>query len=193
MVRAILAGRKTQTRRIVKPQPELTDNAGFVWNGCAYGAGISSPQQTERNFVHKCPHGKYGERLWVRETWWSNGERETKDTVCYRADEEMPKHMSGTKWKSAMFMPRWASRITLEVALVRIQRLQDITTNDCLAEGILKLPATGRYVTTNGGQYFGAAFFNAREAFQGLWEGINGQGSWAENPWVWAITFKRVE
>lgn len=90
-------------------------------------------------------------------------------------------------------MPRWASRITLEIVSVRVERLQDISEDDAVAEGIIKLPATGRAVLAKGGQYLGAQWANARDAYADLWESINGRESWDANPWVWVVEFKRVD
>lgn len=90
-------------------------------------------------------------------------------------------------------MPRWASRITLEITNVGVQRLQSISQNDAAREGLIKLPATGRYCINQGDQYFGAASHDAHEVFSWLWESIYGEESWQANPWVWVIEFKRVE
>jgi hypothetical protein len=179
MVKAILAGRKTQTRRAIKPQP-LT--AQMISESTA---SLCHPGMIWR----KCPYGQPGDRLWVRETFQfvhanSDGQRNTFNShkpfsqhdyrwIEYAAtpkDNEPP-----PKWKPSIFMPRWASRITLEITSSRVERLKDISNEDCFAEG---LPAD----TTKGN----------RTWYGDLWEKINGKGSWDANPWVWVIEFKKV-
>ncbi|WP_422047504.1 hypothetical protein [Rosenbergiella metrosideri] len=140
MVRAILDGRKAQTRRIISPQPELTERSGFSWKGALFGAG-SDDRETNRNFAHcRCPLGKVGDRLWVRETCYAT--RSTPHgirAVAYPADNEIKiieyadQHIE--KWGTlfhyrngdgqkvpSIHMPRWASRITLEITDIRVER-----------------------------------------------------------------------
>lgn len=167
MVRALLDGRKTQTRRVVKPQPvDPFDGAQLRTAVSAYA--LAGP----------CPYGEPGDRLWVRETWAKAGEQ--GDRVEYRADTADPK---AGKWRPSIFMPSWASRITLEVESVRVERLQDISEADARAEGVTPAPFTkaGR-----------AAHLVHVEAFESLWGSINGPDSWAANPWVWVVAFRRV-
>lgn len=89
-------------------------------------------------------------------------------------------------------MPRWASRIQLEITKVGVQRLQEISSGDAVREGICQLPASGRYCINPGDQYFGGASHSAKEVYSWLWESIYGEGSWQANPWVWVIEFERV-
>jgi uncharacterized protein YhfF len=180
MVRAILDGRKTQTRRVMKPQPEGgLDFTPFAPFGVVNGKG--NPLI--------CRHGQPGDRLWVRETWQhlhNEGQKadefeqwQQNSIDCfYLADESSPnnKPMSG-RWRPSIHMPRWASRITLEITDVRVERLQDISNEDAVAEGI-GTPCDMRYA--------------ALDAFKPLWESINGHDSWEANPWVWVIEFKRI-
>ncbi|ECJ5891736.1 hypothetical protein FNH88_19080 [Salmonella enterica subsp. salamae] len=189
MVRAIIDGRKTQTRRPVKPQPELTQKSGFSWNGVVYGAG-SNDRETNRNFAHvKCPFGKPGDRIWVRETWSEAG-ASAPDLTLYRANypEHVPAHyenippVNEIHWTPSIHMPRWASRITLEITDVRVERLNAISEEDAQAEGVQ--PACYEITPPE------AAY---RVSFGGVWRGIYGEESWAANPWVWVIKFKRVE
>jgi hypothetical protein len=187
MVRAILEGRKTQTRRIVKK---------FV----PYGETILSV----------CPYGELGDRLWVREAWAAHGGWDDMkpslidffpDTnIWYRADGErdgsagIPNVRRG-RWRSSMFMPRRASRILLEISDVRVQRLQEISAEGALAEGV----ASTEFWRPKDveGKPFEDKWWDDCEfwsrypqlAFRGLWESINGVGSWDANPWVWAISF----
>jgi hypothetical protein len=167
MVRAILQGRKTQTRRIVKGQPAL-------WlNDSVMGQFIS----TDDHLISMCPYGKPGDRLWVRETHCKYG-----GGFIYRADYGNLTPISdgvGGPWKPSIHMPRAASRITLEIVSVRAELLHEITESDAIAEGCqcAGVPAS----LTN------------RGAFAKLWESINGPESWAANPWVWVVEFRRCE
>jgi hypothetical protein len=126
----------------------------------------------------KCPYGLPGDRLWVRETWGpriTNGEPDPRQQyVKYRADDvddspcdENDWHEWEDRWRPSIHMPRWASRITLEVTGVRIERLQDISEADARAEGVVDTLA-----------------------FEELWDSINGSGAWDANPWCWCISFK---
>lgn len=199
MVRAILAGTKTQTRRLVKPQPGtgvggcyLRPDGSFIWtthhrpnNGTGDGVGISQ--------TFSCPYGQPGDRLWVREAWRSGKltdrfpPREmTPHQVWYEADGDAPVACNG-KLRPAMFMPRWASRITLEVTEIRIERLQSITNRDALAEGIVA--THGGYGLPDGSFYHALA---PSLAYQSLFEHINGPGSVDRDPWVWVVAFKQV-
>jgi hypothetical protein len=216
MVRAILDGRKTMTRRVIKPQPEdgLHDHDRFPlsidsrltgWWGVVYNTGESREW--------KCPYGQPGDRLWVRETW-GIGTRPHPydgwiDGIEYRADVEMELHpipsgveydkYEGVGWRPSIHMPRWASRITLEITAIRVERLQDITEADALREGIaIEWRAFDRrdLYGSSGHMGFGLAgqSYSSRGAFQYLWDGINAKRShgWEENPWVWVIEFKKI-
>ena len=179
MVRALLDGSKTQTRRAYK-----TKNGG-VWPNVNDLPGM-------RQILRNCPYGQPGDQLWVREAWlktnpWSEV---GLHTYGYRASDaaEFPEAI----WKPSIHMPRGASRITLEIIEVRVERLQDISESDCIAEGVMR----GR-----DGMWCGAAhkikgtpraFHTAVGAYDDLWTSINGADSWASNPWVWVLTFKRI-
>ena len=194
MVRAILDGRKTQTRRIVKPQPEWAEGAWY-WRHPRYNNGLgvhyfhTDAESAAEKMATVCPYGVPGDRLWVRETWFDNmasddgDEARTPARCVYRANgefiDQFPEEYMDGKWTPSIHMPRWASRITLEITGVRIERLQDITNNDALDEGTPDLRTI-----ENG--------WDMRRCFQDLWEQINGVGSWGENPWVWVIEFKKV-
>lgn len=184
MVRAILDGRKTQTRRVMKPQPG-NDNR-IPWPG---RKNIVINIRDDR-VPQLCPYGQPGDRLWVRETFRlfdSHQECSCYDScVCskyngkpvYRADS----YWDESKWKPSIHMPRWASRITLEVTGVRVERLQDISEVDAHNEGI----------TLDMLPYNPADQHPCRTWFRGLWEQINGPGSWDANPWVWVVEFRRM-
>lgn len=164
MVRAILAGRKTQTRRIMKMAKRGTGGPPFQIDGKTVCS----------------PYGVPGDRLWVRESWRPR----QASTVYYRADSYDYHHdeirAGGTvpQWRPSIHMPRWASRITLEVVAVRVERLQEITYLESVAEGVI----------------YDRGFEDPRDNYRSLWNVINakrGRG-WDENPWVWVIEFRRT-
>jgi len=179
MVRALLAGTKTQTRRVVKPQPVMRDGEP------EWPADAKRPRG--RGF-EDCPYGAPGDRLWVRETWntfegWA-GYFYAADNHSFGigADDDpdhIPEH--AVRWRPSIHMPRAASRITLEITAVRVERLQDISEADAIAEG-----ADPLLVPPDGGSAPHV------EGYRTLWEYINGAGSWDLNPWVWVVEFRRV-
>lgn len=226
MVKAILDGRKTQTRRVVKPQPDTGE--GIYEPAMAPGVGKQINKWAIRVDGKlkeiKCPFGKVGDRLWVRETFVLedtqdyHGEQEMPDegvpiqrheesSVCdsywliphYRAtepdaqiqcydqsEENWDRH--GTKWTPSIYMPRWASRITLEITDIRVERLRVISEEDARAEGAVYTHTAehklGDWVT--GYEY--------RRGFENLWNSINSKTfPWESNPWVWVIKFNKVE
>ena len=199
MVRAILEGRKTQTRRVVKPQPNEDGLADDALPADPYGYAWRGSDGSER----QCPYGQPGDLLWVRETFQfvkqgSDCQRRTFVITCpfkstasawieYAAtprDSEPP-----PRWKPSIYMPRWASRLTLEVVSVRVERLQDISDADARAEGVEASP------DPVGGAFsgpFGLSHLPFASSYANLWESINGPGSWSLNPWVWVVEFKQV-
>ena len=204
MVRAILEGRKTQTRRAVSAKlnrtTHLVDCGGnpfciHTWPAKRLGVCCFDCNQ---ELLGRCPYGQPGDRLWVRETWGITvGEtimpiipKSLPDNgrVYYRVDEEPGSEHWGS-WKPSIHMPRWASRLTLEVVNVRVERLQDISTEDAMAEGIY-LHEKGFYTADLNFKNSGAS---AVEAFKGLWQSINGAGSWDQNHWVWVVEFRQME
>ncbi|MEZ2793178.1 hypothetical protein [Proteus terrae] len=190
MVRAILDGRKTQTRRVMNNQP------------CTLSGETISVQQDDFNFrwagdLHNdtsgwfhCPLGKIGERLWVRETWRKfdfSDECGCSEYPCgcpengaiiYRATQDGGE----SKWRPSIHMPRRYSRITLEITDVRVERLNDISNDDAKSEGC--------WYGRGGGVPDKA--LTPSDQFPTLWEEIYGDGSWSSNPWVWVIEFKRI-
>lgn len=202
MVKAILEGRKTQTRRIVKPQPEgatLKSHLDGKWLTKKFN-GLVLPQ-IEDLPMHN-PFGQVGDRLWVRETFTqgygmtlleSEGDDKNAVSIIYKADgkeiykdcsEEVAENWGNWEndsddavWKPSIHMPRWASRILLEITNIRVERLQDISESDCLKEGV------------------GSPILRdcKKPKFMQLWESINGADSWAANPWVWVVEFKVVK
>ena len=207
MVRAILAGRKTMTRRIV------SHVAGLGKVTCFDGSettGYDFALRDRRDMWHefredellaRCPYGPTGSPLWVREAFlpcthpkvvktnaatyacFFDGSQKFKSGEYFQDSKDPSACVwpSNARWKPSIHMPRWASRITLQVEAVRVERLQDITVADALAEGV------GDFATANNlGGYWTTAF--AR-----LWEKINGEGSWDANPFVWCVSFSVVK
>ena len=208
MVKAILDGRKTVTRRVVKPQP--TDG-GLEWVTACGGdfAAWEDPRllldehsEDGGPSQRKCPYGEPGSRLWVRETFCPiypqdphyNGGRpiEYDYQATYKHGDRLGDLIGAKKkWKPSIHMPRAASRITLEVTGVRVERLQDISEADAAAEGITPYPGhPGRWLSEHRP---GLNYPSAIAAYRDLWESINGPSSWDANPWVWVVEFKRVK
>jgi hypothetical protein len=221
MVRALLAGTKTQTRRVVKPQPDehgLTRNA-HIWPDNWKWFDSSC-------LAHRCPYGRPGDRLWVREAfmhepadycWEASVSIPCRPAhTVYRADfPEADRPQRGVRWSPSIHMPRALSRITLEVVAVRVERLQDISEADAIAEGCLRRGGEKwwqGYTEGSGGflihtQHMGEAppdwmiepkpdrpsrIIPAKDAYRGLWDSINGRDSWDANPWVWVVEFRRI-
>lgn len=220
MVLAILDGRKTQTRRIMTVQPESSEFGlrYIAESSLAKEVGMYFWSQSDacgmkaRSKPFACPYGKPGDRIWVRETWSSDfANYYPNDRVWYAADNnrrldiEVVDGVRGIyspesdvhvpfRWRPSIHMPRWASRILLEITSVRVERLNAISEEDADAEGIdmealydsqdcydciADHNMTGRPTVTG--------------AFKYLWESIYGEEGWKSNPWVWVIKFKRVE
>lgn len=207
MVRAILEGRKTQTRRIVKPQPESMhhDEVGYELSmpNCR-------PLYPDSFCKAYCKFGRVGERLWVREShaiYRDAFAREKGDEVIlYRADASAywnmtpHNHMEAEfnplrdtsdyepKWTPSIHMPRWASRITLEITAVRVQRLNDLTNADAVAEGMAKShPSIDKVSQSLGYEDF------SRSMFAQLWDSLYFDCPWESNPWVWVIDFQPLK
>jgi hypothetical protein len=214
MVRALLTGTKTQTRRLVRSMPGN--------RGAPVGEEVKYWRRGEEDPLRwvgcdgftighlYCPYGEPGDRLWVRETWFDDFDRApgeanemnvdtfddgSVDGIEYRASHDCASFEAGcpcnpngdgkrSAWRPSIFMPRWASRITLEVTNVRVERLQDIAEADAAAEGVD--PDFGNAHTIAGRDY--------RRSFERLWDEINAtRATWASNPWVWAVTFRRLQ
>ncbi|MDY3694589.1 MAG: hypothetical protein SO066_07965 [Proteus mirabilis] len=193
MVRAILDGRKTQTRRVMKVQPVLNGDRWEVYSASVEKGNKSIPVTPWGSIENNCPFGKVGDRLWVRETFGNRVVRDalggTGEFITYRASEPDAVYCtcaSGDdipmKWKPSIHMPRWASRITLEITDVRVERLNDISNDDAKSEGC--------WYGRGGGTPDKA--LTPSDQFPTLWEEIYGDGSWSSNPWVWVIEFKRI-
>lgn len=195
MVRALLSGAKTQTRRVVKPQP-LGGAPTLLEHLLPHQRWATD--EAEEEHVWKCPYGEPGDRLWVRETWspdppidssWAS----TEWNGCGRRIDGVPERFQHPRfcnysadwlhgpivWRPSIHMPRWASRLTLEITGVRVERLQEISEGDAYDEGTAEWCAET--------QRNGNKWPNIVRAYQGLWESINGRGSWDANPWVWVL------
>ncbi len=200
MVRAILDGKKTQTRRVINPQIE--------WNEGIFQRRKTGTidQFTYVEFLRRCPYGKIGNLLWVRETWQkvferADGQRFTepfvgaqKSWIEYAAtprDEHEP-----PQWRPSIFMPREYCRINLEITGVRVERLQNITREDAKAEGVSNIWGWDEKRNAKHPEHFRRAVLNPYVAnYSVLWDEINGARGfgWDVNPWVWVVEFKRVE
>lgn len=191
MVRAILDGRKTQTRRIMAPQPADDIERGIFPNPEVIGWKSSRRHKHGSTTAHFCPYGKPGDRIWVREAFRVHSRATDVATLVYKASERnswteqthrVPvavcnKPATPEKWTPSLHMPRWASRILLEITDVRVERLRSMSQDDARAEGVIA--ASGP--------------MEAGLAFRELWDSIYGEEGWKSNPWVWVIEFKRVE
>jgi len=193
MVRAILDGRKTQTRRPVKPQPDMEIDGEKFPDGSG-GWGWVPVWPNGHKWAGRtlgwagCPFGQHGDRLWVRETW-----RIADSDLCgcggdyctcgcngqpiYAASYSAGDLAEFKPWRPSIHMPRWASRITLEITGVRLERIQDISEADAIAEGAPWEDCWPTY----------------RQSFEALWCRIYDSQSWDVNPWVWVVEFRRVQ
>ncbi|HCT7674062.1 TPA: hypothetical protein ACXE8Y_003630 [Klebsiella quasipneumoniae] len=212
MVRAILSNRKTQTRRIMKVQPEsnqlglllITDSTKHNDIGKYHWAESNATGNHVRSNLFLCPFGAVGDRIWVRETFCpvNDSQYGGEKWVDYRATpkfeashpagwDSAPNDAEALKWRPSIHMPRWASRILLEITDVRVERLNAISEEDARAEGIID----GGCLNCGEPEPCGCANPepDATDAFAYLWQSIYGQESWNANPWVWVIEFERVE
>lgn len=212
MVRAILDGRKTVTRRVMRTN-HVGYRAFYRWDGEPFRrAMMRCSNETAPGTSVFCENNRFGvpgDRLWVRETWADveplpsrtpayDGARfavrpdGSSSELWYRADGEMGVTSllfdDGPRWRPSIHMPRWASRITLEVLDVRVERLHEIDEEDAAREGVER--SVDGYWVEPGPD--GPTLSTAREAFSHLWDIINGPGSWASNPWVWRLEFRRL-
>ena len=189
MVRALLDGRKTQTRRPIKWKQTRFTEIGEREDGSKWP--WSEDAEHACDFWHPCPFGAVGDRIWVREAFRVHSRATDVATLVYKASERnswteqtrrVPvavcnKPATPEKWTPSLHMPRWASRILLEITGVRVERLRSMSQDDARAEGVIA--ASGP--------------MEAGLAFRELWDSIYGEESWKANPWVWVIEFKRVE
>lgn len=214
MVRAILDGRKTQTRRIVKGHVEVCDHSNWPdhpyskfeqdecgWRCSVCGNGMSLTKKYPGVTGLNCPFGKVGDRLWVRENFacfdddgrFPGKPQDLKDgpwkLIHYEATDGS---INGNVLRPSIHMPRWASRINLEITNVRVERLQDISKDDAVKEGIQELPSRRGYYdpTAKEAICIGHYFTDPRDAFLTLWDSV--YPKLEQNPWVWVIEFKKI-
>jgi len=207
MVRALLEGRKTQTRRAVKVQ-----SPDGVWSPERDGKWWPTNGEDYVDTGVACPYGKPGDRLWVRETWGAVPRLAGCEKVCPERDHDGQgiryratwDRVHSVRWRPSIHMPRVASRISLEITEVRVERLQDISEDDARAEGLKAITKDGHTVkygipdsdgfpgTDDTGWPWAEWNVDPRKAFRRLWERINGAESWAANPFVWVLSFQRV-
>jgi hypothetical protein len=214
MVRALLDGSKTQTRRVVKP---VGAHHLFQFRGEDEARGADEPtgewawcraEHVVSDHI-RCPYGKPGDRLWVRETFLYVGPGSGSDLPSYREERANPENHKASNcwfrasqpdetlvWTPSIHMPRWASRITLEVTGVRVERLQDINEADAAAEGVESLRSEGEYwkdYLRSTKRCDELTCLSARDSFRTLWDSLAAPGAdWNANPWVWVVEFKRV-
>jgi hypothetical protein len=199
MVRALLAGTKTQTRRIVPKQPALRPDGLWDHNGYEYGI-VAADDASLALWLTDFQRIEAGDRLWVRETfkpipaarpggYFVEGSPFFGQDFFYQADGNCPLWADG-KWKPSIHLPRAASRLTLTVTDVRVQRLQDISEEDAIAEGIERIGRAfgGPDLYRDYGQEK-FPHIEATGSYRTLWDSINGPGSWQANPWIAAYTF----
>lgn len=198
MVRAILAGQKTQTRRVVKPRGRVSLFAVEA-DGSPMWSDSYILDPGNRDWVMRdCPYGQPGDRLWVKETHRFDiaydslkpTEMDRRVAVWYEADGAVMGGGVPGKTRVSLHMQRRFSRILLEIVSVRVERLQDCSRADALAEGALE-PSLGQWVDVGFGQV-PRANCAPETAYAALWDLINGDGAWSANPWVWVVEFKRV-
>ncbi len=184
MIRAILANTKTQTRRIFKPDRMTWDANGRYTTHAMRGGELSitgSGPFKPSSWLHYCPYGQPGDRLWVRESFARVPTACGSEDIVFAADyQDGSDRAAGVRYTPSIHMPRHASRITLEIARVRVERLRACNEVDAIAEGA---PWAACGAPQEGSHKAG---------FAQLWEQINGHGSWEANPWVWVIEFRRL-
>ncbi len=199
MVRAILDGRKTQTRRVVKPQPKLIH--GYVLHEDNL---YLQAERIFRNFTPgiKCPYGMFGDQLWVREKFWWDDSVFTQPHYAADGDPDVnARHDAGLLTKRlSIYMPHKFSRIDLKIINIHVERLQDISESDCYSEGIDEegeVSGIAQNILDNLGVVPGATHdipdsSPAKAEFKNLWDSINGKAnySWDDNPWVWVVEFE---
>ncbi len=200
MVRAIGDDSKRRTRRIVKPQPELYARSDEKFSNYHWSSRAAQSMVDLGEMRCMGPYGWKRDRLWVRETWRTHGGREyeyqkDRNAVIYAADSFAPERRpNGERWRPSIFMPRWASRYTLEIEDVRVERLHDITEEEAMLEGVR--PFLETYDKFSPDQKIDGDRVDEkpyRTAFVCLWDEINGDRAlFSSNPWVWVIAFRRI-
>lgn len=192
-IRAILSEAKTQTRRVIKPQP-VQDGEFWIWKHPKLDAGYchTNRDAMESLMLEVCPYGKAGDHLWMREKWFCAGEHECDGyPVRYEADAELVRAVS-TTWRTPIFMPRWASRGTLEIKSIWVERVQEISEEDAIAEGLTAWSDPPRVTKTHYGELISDVWeTDPRKAYWRLFDSINAKRGYPveSNPWVYALDF----
>lgn len=211
MVKALLDGRKTQTRRVVNPQPELP---GFWKTKKEGGYHWANEEHFRKGGIYHCPHGQSGDYLYVRETWKPDddddicGIRYKDDSfipientaaaadkwISVRKSEEQWPDLKEPLWRPSIHMPRWASRLTLKITDIRVERVQDIGESDAYSEGAITEIRPDKFIGSAALGVDGKIYVSWLSAWVALWDSINdkrGYG-WNVNPWVWVISFEVI-
>ena len=206
MIRAILSGQKTVTRRAMKHQPQKVP-VDVVDGVPSWDSPTNYAGEVQMNTQHgnPCPYGKPGDRLWVREAWLADSQLDSiaprdlsqGEPIFYPADGSVRQTgcamISQGRGRPSIHMPRWASRILLEITDVRVDRLQDISDEQAEAEGVEGcIPSCPGPYDEHGNPECDCMNLTYEQSFQALWESINGRKSWDANPWVWVVEFKRI-
>ena len=208
MLCAVRESRKTMTRRLIKPQPYIDNCNNFCWNGGNFGQSADGipHRNTLLTFKHKngrrgyCPYGQVGDHLWVREAWRTEArfdhfpprEVPASALISYEADyDREPNDGCRGRYRHARFMPRKFSRTALEITDIRVERLNDISADDAQAEGIPTTVVEHTFVKCFRDK--GERDAERLKRFRQLWEKLHGPCSWDENPWIWKISFRRIE
>lgn len=207
LVRAVLADEKTHTRRDISrlrgfgqiTEFGRSDTPGYDWH--FRDSAMRWHDLRHFELLRACPYGMLGHQLWVRESWRGPSSCDSlpprsisdSEAIRFLADETVGADAGFGKVRPSMFMPRWASRIQLEITDVRVERLRDITRADAAAEGICFLLRDGFTGKLPDGTNIIQPHFWPEENFGRLWQSINGKESWYASPWVWVVEFRRIE
>lgn len=191
MIQAIMAGGKTMTRRIIKPQPHFDKDSGYWYLDKKRESVMSNRPPNEWMGFNPRKYGNPGDKIWVRENFYQcidNNDRR------YYAASEKPEDTENRHYKlcPSIYMPRIASRITLEITDIKVERVQDITQDDIEREGLWFYSKEYRDEICINRDSVYALQSTRIKYFRKLWETINGSDSWIENPWVWCISFKKI-
>ena len=220
----VVKGEKTQTRRMIKPQPEYSDRVGMIYKGLCYGIGFDNPKAAYYNFSNKSNAARYqvGEKVYLKEPYAETCDEYGSPLIAYRFDNtalylvrkdengdyyqlntiKKPVTTNWTinnfpacgEWKNKLFIPEWAARYFIEITAVRAERLQDITEEDCMKEGIIP-----NFSLTGGRWHYfipdklNEPYHSPVEAYASLINNTNGKGTWERNPFVWVYDFRLIQ
>jgi hypothetical protein len=214
MVEGTFAGRKWETRRIIDPQPIKNQEGYYYWHKQTRAKHVTwnrmTPGLFKMNAPSECPYGQPGDILWVRETWckvpFESGPEKGKIHYEFKSEADIAGmgNPFGEKWKPSIHLPKAAARLWLEITKVRVERLQEITEADAIAEGVEPINCFNIDTHQNEIRYRDYSrptidhprarlFHSAIASYRTLWEKINGVASWHDNPWVWVIAYKKID